>query len=351
MSHTICTFNVNNLYLRYKFGQIFPGDRSAKSEVENAAFGYLPMYDPALFELFNSAQRDLAASAITCDGTIFPDVLCLQEVESLLALREFNEEHLCRKFKQKYKYALLVDSRDFRQIDVAVLSNLEILDVRSHVDDLDPEPDSPQSPFLFSRDCLEVELALNSSGTQRLTLFVNHLKSKLASTATERKQADKKRKRQAKRVQEIIHSRFPGAMFHQELFAAVGDFNDDAKSPSLKPLVQQAGLNDALARLPQPEERWTHWYRSENTVSQFDYLLLSPALDSATAGVCPKIERRGLGFSRILADGKTGPKFTYFHEEEADPNPIRVGFQFTRFCDVTRDDYASDHCPIFLEIP
>jgi hypothetical protein len=36
--------------------------------------------------------------------------VCLQEVESLLALRRFNEEHL----HAKYRYAFLVDSRDSR---------------------------------------------------------------------------------------------------------------------------------------------------------------------------------------------------------------------------------------------
>jgi hypothetical protein len=48
--------------------------------------------------------------------------------------------------KGAYAHALLVDSRDFRQIDVAILSRLPILDVQSHVDDLDPLPDDPKPP-------------------------------------------------------------------------------------------------------------------------------------------------------------------------------------------------------------
>lgn len=55
------------------------------------------------------------------------------EVESLLAFRVFNEKY----FQKPYKYALLIDSRDFRQIDVGILSNKEILNVVSHVDDID----------------------------------------------------------------------------------------------------------------------------------------------------------------------------------------------------------------------
>jgi endonuclease/exonuclease/phosphatase family metal-dependent hydrolase len=263
-----------------------------------------------------------------------------------LALRKFNEEHL----ESKYKYALLIDSRDFRQIDVAILSQLEILDVRSHVDELDPTPE-PKNPYLFSRDCLEVDIALNSNGSKRLTLFINHLKSKLANTPTERKKADARRKRQAQAILDIIHRRFPGSKFDQELFAVIGDLNDEPLAAPLSPLFSQAGLFDALARIPTPEDRWTHWFRSENAVSQLDHILLSPALNVATQGIQPCIERRGIGFSRILANGKPGPKLTHFQQFDNDPNPIQVGFQFSRFTGVTPEDFASDHCPVFFEIP
>lgn len=350
MSHTICTFNVNNLFARYKFGRTFPGDQSAKSKIEDADYGYLPTYNPGLFDLFNPAQRDLEALAITRGGTVLPDVLLLQEVESLIALRKFNEDYIGKKMKKKFKYALVIDSRDFRQIDVGILSNLDILDIRSHVDDIDPEPESKKNPYVFSRDCLEVALALNGGGSQRLTLFINHLKSKLAKTPAERKKADKRRQRQAEAVREIIRARFPGDAFNQALFAVVGDFNDEPGSAPVKPLVHEAGLVDPLTRIPQ-DQRWTHWYGSENSVSQLDYLLLSPALDAVTQGSQPQIERRGIGFSRFLADGKPGPKKSYFHKEEADPNPIQIDFRFPRFPGVTPDDYASDHCPVFLEVP
>jgi len=260
MAHTICTFNVNNLYVRYKFGQTFPGDMSGKSLVEDPQFGYLPIYKPELFDLFNPTQRELAGRAATNDKQDFPDVICLQEVESLLALRRFNEEHL----GEKYNYAILIDSRDFRQIDVGILSRLKIVNIRTHIDDIDPSPANPgppkppEKPRLFSRDCLEVEIALNGSGSKRLTLFINHLKSKLASTPAERQRADELRKRQAQAVKKTIESRFPGEQFNQEFFAVIGDLNDEPLSAPLKPLVSDAGLIDALARFPKVEDRWTH---------------------------------------------------------------------------------------------
>jgi endonuclease/exonuclease/phosphatase family metal-dependent hydrolase len=350
---TICTFNANNLFVRFQFGRSFPGDRTGKSLVEDPNTGFLPVYDPNLFELFNETQRELAAHALTNNGKNFPDVICFQEVESLIALRKFNEVYL----REKYPFALLIDSRDFRQIDVGVLSRLKILDVRTHLDDIDvnypgqPPKGPPKKPRLFSRDCLEVELALNKSGTLRLTLFINHLKSKFSDTAAEREKSDKLRKRQAKAVLNIIRARFPGAKFNQELFAVIGDFNDEPLSPPVLPLTRDSGLINVVDRLPLPQDQWTYWYRGENSVSQIDYLLLSPALDAATAGIIPRIERRGISFATILADGKPGPKQSHLHRSDADPNPTLVDFRFPRFDKVTRDDYASDHCPVFLDIP
>lgn len=354
MAITLCTFNANNLFVRYRFGQTFPGDMSGKSAVNEPSLGYLPMYDPDMFDLFNPLQRDLTAKALSRNETGFPEVLCLQEIESLIALRAFNERHL----GNHYTRALLIDSRDFRQIDVGVLTRLEILRARTHVDDLDPKPDDPKRPFLFSRDCLEVELAL--PGGRRLTVFINHLKSKfvdpkqantLAKKKAARKKDDKYRGRQADRVIALIQERFPGNAFTTELFAVVGDLNDEPASKPLKKLYLNAGLEDALARIPNEQDRWTHWFRSENSVSHIDALLLSPALAQQTAGVAPVIERRGISFSRILQDGGIGPRLTHFQRVDDDPNPIDVDFRFPRFAQVDPELYASDHCPIFLEIP
>jgi len=340
--------------VRYRFGQTFPGDMSGKSAVNEPTLGYLPMYDPDMFDLFNPLQRQLTAQALSRDDSGLPDVLCLQEIESLIALRTFNEKHL----GSHYKNALLIDSRDFRQIDVGLLTNLELLSVRTHVDELDPVPDDPKRPFLFSRDCLEIEVALPEG--RRLTLFINHLKSKFidpkqADTPEKKKAArerdDKYRGRQADRVIALLNERFPGNAFDTELFAVVGDLNDEPASTPLKKLYQDAGLEDAYERIPNEQDRWTHWFRGENSVSHIDAMLLSPALTQLTNGAEPKIERRGISFARILQDGGIGPKLTHFQRVDDDPNPVDVDFRFERFDEVDPELYASDHCPIFLEIP
>ncbi len=46
MATILYTFNANNLFVRYRFGQTFPGDMSGKSAVNEPTLSYLPMYDP-----------------------------------------------------------------------------------------------------------------------------------------------------------------------------------------------------------------------------------------------------------------------------------------------------------------
>jgi predicted extracellular nuclease len=145
--------------------------------------------------------------------------------------------------------------------------------------------------------------------------------------------------------------RFPGNAFNTELFTVVGDLNDEPRSKPVKKLYDSTGLVDALAAIPNERDRWTHWFRGENSVSQLDALLLSPALAEATAGTTPVIERRGISFARILQDGGVGPKVTHFQQVDDDPNPINVDFRFPRFTEVDPELYASDHCPVVLEIP
>jgi endonuclease/exonuclease/phosphatase family metal-dependent hydrolase len=352
MAITLCTFNVNNLFLRYKFGKTFPGDMSNKSETEDYRWGYLPLYKPGLFETFGPEQRELSAKALRLDDGKLPDILCVQEVESMHALRAFNEHY----FGDFYPYALLVDCRDLRQIDVGVLSRYPLVKARSFVDL--PDDRDKDFPWLFSRDCFEVTVSLNKSSSRELTLFINHFKSKLViendptKRAKKIEAARKKRERQARQVVRILKERFPDAEYGRALFAVVGDLNDEPRSPAVKHLVDVGELENVLERLP-ADERWTHYFKSKGQVSQFDYILASPALSRITMGISPEVQRRGIGFrARSQKDGKLLlPARVTLVAEEEDPNPIRLDFQFKRFKDVSESLVASDHCPVTLRIP
>ena len=350
MATSICFFNVNNFFLRYRFGRKYPGDISGSSYVADPQWGYLPPYEKGSFVPFRPEQTELSAKAISAGG--LPDILCLCEVESLIALRFFNEKNL----NKHYKYALLVDSRDYRQIDVGILSTKDILQIKTHVDDLDDEGNP-----LFSRDCLEVVIGLNKSGSKRLTLFINHLKSKFVDERNktdeqierEIEKANQRRLTQSKAIRRIVRSNFPGSSFNEELFIVAGDFNDQPDSSWVRPIVKQAGLCNIIEELPE-QERWTYWWKSKNRVSQIDYLLLSPALAELVKGhnITPRIERRGIGIRGFYPSGNVNPQTTRIFKTDDDPHPKRISFEFDRFDRVLQTrQHASDHCPIFLEIP
>ena len=340
----LCTFNVNNLFVRYKFGQTFPGDMSKKSGIAGRDFGYLPLYQKGAFEIFNAEQRKLAALAITRGGTVMPDVLCVQEVESLIALREFNERFL----KSVYPYAVVLDSRDLRQIDVGVLSKYPIDEIATHVDDqLDGD-------YIFSRDCLEVRVLAKKNTP--VTFFVNHFKSKLAlgkdeeALSKERARSNARRKLQAQTVARLVKNRFPGELFDSAYFAVLGDLNDTPTAGELASIARRAGLVDALALLV-PAERWTHYWKAKNSVSQLDHVLLSPALAAKLKKNGVAIERRGIGYRALSSktDGGTLPKEVRVEAIDEDPNPEVTDFQFKRFAEVSSSNVASDHCAIFLD--
>ncbi len=347
----LCNFNVNNLFVRYKFGKTFPGDQGGKSAVEGAAStntGYLPLYQKGAFEIFNAEQRKLAALAITQGNTVLPDVVCVQEVESLIALREFNDNFL----DGAYPYVVVLDSRDLRQIDVGILSKYAIDSITTHVDDLSSDPTT--GPYTFSRDCLEVRVRVKKTTT--VTLFINHFKSKLAmgkteeARAKEKEKADRKRKLQSDTVVKLLKERFPGPEFKSGYFAVLGDLNDTPLAPQLSGLCVKAGLVDALATLA-PEERWTHYWKAKNSVSQLDHVLLSPALSGKLKKDGLYIERRGIGFrsESKKVDGGYLPKQVKVEAIEDDPNPEIIDFQYERFELVSSSNVASDHCAVFLD--
>jgi endonuclease/exonuclease/phosphatase family metal-dependent hydrolase len=350
MGTNICFFNINNLFLRYRFGRTYPGDVRQTSFIADPAFGFLPPNQNAYFQPYKPDQTEVTSQAIKAEG--LPDVLCLCEVESILALRVFNDMF----FGGHYPYAILLDSYDLRQIDVGILSTKEIISIRTHIDDLDAN-----GRRIFSRDCLEITLALNKSGSQRLTIFLNHFKSKFVDTRNktpaqiqaETERSDRRRQLQAEAVRDILKKRYPGSHYHTRKFMVVGDFNDQPDSPALAPLLNQADLYNPVEDLPD-SERWTYWYGSRNRASQIDYILLSPALAEAALqrNSLPRIERRGLGFQGFYATGNMKPLTTRIFRSDSDPDPLRVNFAFPRFETVIdTGQHASDHCPIFFEIP
>ena len=344
MDLSICTFNINNLYSRYRFGKKIPGVKTPKPSA-GADSGFSSGFIPWQFQVLPTVKRKLAALSIGRGSGFYPDMLCLQEVESLPALRRFNGKHL----NAVYSHMILIESQDIRRIHTGILSARPLCCLRSHLHLRDPEPDDPKKPFLFPRDCIEVDISGGSDRNEKVTFLVCHFKSGLEKSEESVEQAQAFRQRQAEGVVEILKERFPGSAFDTGLFAVVGDLNDHPDSESLRPLTRESGMVSAMERIEDPRDRWTYWLRKKNAVFPFDQILLSPRLDEKSAGSLPEIERRGIGFRRYVKKKLQGPRRVYRYQP-GDGEPGRIDFQFERFDDVTPKFQASDHCPVFFSL-
>ncbi|TDB92440.1 endonuclease/exonuclease/phosphatase family protein [Actinomadura sp. 7K534] len=306
MSIRVATFNVENLFARFRFDAGVDPSTVSKDgwTVEKTAFHPLSLADK---ELTGAAVKELDA-----------DVLCLQEVENVDTLKHFRSRALGG--RSAYPYVAGIDGNDPRLIDVAVMSRVPIVHVRTYQHLRVHETGSRE---VFSRDCLEVDVQWPGPG-QVLTLFVQHFKSMMGGRA----QTAPRRRAQARAVKQIILDRFgpePGA----HPFIVCGDLNDfmqadDQGEPAIDDLVGWDQVVNVVDRLPEAE-RWTHFFKRRKHYTQLDYLLLSRSLAAANPGP-PEIMRKGLP---LRADRYPGPHFP------------GVGRDHPK---------SSDHCPVAMTL-
>jgi predicted extracellular nuclease len=309
----LATFNCENLFARFKFNK---GVDPNKALID----GWLA--DKTNFTINDEESKKLTAQAILETKA---DVIALQEVESLAALRRFRNIYLKGK---GYDHIVVLDGNDPRFIDVAVMSKYPIENVDTHMQ----EWNKKIKWYTFSRDCLECDIVFPKD--KRLRLFINHFKSMFekADPCHGRKNSREKRLIQAKRVKDIVLDEFPDG---EGNYAILGDLNDYLKSDSqgataIGQLVNWNKVENIINRLP-AEEQWTHYYKGSSkcgfpkTYRQLDYILLSRTLADANSSI-PVIIRKGLPRS---ADAYTGPRFD------------GVGNSVPK---------ASDHCPVVIEI-
>jgi exonuclease III len=228
------------------------------------------------------------------------DVLAVQEVEDIEALRDFVRYHL----DGLYANSALIEGNDTRFIDVGLVSKLPIGAVTSWQHETHPEVPSER---VFARDLLEVEVLDAKRSRRLMTLYVNHLTSQFVEPgesnplAASRRKADRRR-RQAEKVAEIVERR----MRPDSRFVVLGDMNDVPEADTLSPLAasQTLNLKNALEDLmetrlakvdvpPPASTAWTHRFNEANQPARyelFDQIWLSPALASKQSGAW--IDRR-----------------------------------------------------------
>ncbi len=321
----VATFNTENLFSRVKvlnFKNNADGDRQLKKIAELQDLLEHPVYDKVkIFALYNDLKTFIeiaeergklfkrkgfkivavkANGANDWDGSIQfkrekftettrlntakvlkdlkADICCMVEVENREVLESFNSEMLGTR---KFNYEMLIDGNDPRGIDVGLLSNYPIKNIRTHIFD----KEKPKSKSrIFSRDCLEVELEF--SKTKSIHILCNHFKSKGFSLS--QSGSDARRKLQANRVKQILKENYD---LKKDWVFVMGDFNDTSNSKPLKELLAIPDLFDVLQLEFKNDmrKRWTYHYKS---FEQIDYILVSKPLKDVfiKAGV----ERQGI---------------------------------------------------------
>lgn len=228
-SLTLATWNVNNLF----------------DTVDG------PLEDKVLSPEQYATKLDSLAKVI---NAIDVDFLALEEVENVDCLLALNE-----RLARPYPLLGLIEGNDPRGIDVAFLSRPPVRRVESHRAEELPQEKGVSERYLFSRDCLEVELETNPP----LLLFINHFKSQLGS----KKASAAKRRSQARGVVAIASRARNNE--NQPLKIVLGDLNDRPGSWSLQPLGRD--FEDILSSWPEPM-RASH--RSKHGRSSLDYIFI-----------------------------------------------------------------------------
>ncbi len=303
------------MFARYKFNSNIDPAKAVK-DGWNAEQRY--------FDIFDEADKRITAQTIKA---LKADIIALQEVENLDTLKRFRELYLGG--KKAFPYALAIDGNDPRLIDVAVLSRYPIIHVRTH-----QYLSDPKGRFVFSRDCLEVDVEIQSGKT--IALFINHFKSMLdrKQPCRGREVTRQKRLMQSEAVKKIVVDRF-GKNPGNHPFIILGDFNDYLETDkqgatAIASLVNWNQVENVVDRLPQ-QDRWTHFWKGNSSCGipasyhQIDYILLSKSLAKGSSAL-PTIERRGMP---KRAARYSGPRFDGVGKD----NPK-----------------ASDHCPVVMDI-
>jgi len=344
----IATFNVENLMSRFDFGTDLHQLR------REGAMNLFEIRDLETFRDLEMARRvamtdDTRQSTALAIRDTKADILCLQEVESLSVLRNFEKHYLHRLVDMDYPWKRLIEGNDRRGIDVACLARQNFaIAARSHAgltfDDLDLFNEDlniigvNKSDRVFRRDCLELDTSVDG---KPLTIYVCHFKSMgfrrepgmpYPRRASGRDLTRAVRAAEAGAVRKIIERRF-GNNASDANWVICGDLNDHLwvngqpnTDSGLTPLVDDGFAVNLMDRAPR-KERWTHFYPKDNHVTQLDYILASQAIADANPDAVPDMVRAGMPY-RVPGI------------EKLERYP-RIGWDRPK---------ASDHCPMAVTL-
>ncbi|MGX5668485.1 endonuclease [Rhizobium daejeonense] len=366
MALRLSTFNIENLITRFDFSGFrnqLRQDRVLKLFEMRNEQDYQRL-EAARVVASTDDTRQLSALAIADADA---DILCLQEVDNMAALQNFEYGYLFRMMGAGYRHKYLVEGNDSRGIDVGVMmreqtrdgETISVADIKSHAaltyDDLGlftPAVANYAKPDdrIFKRDCLELDLMV---GGKPFTLYVVHFKSMTNGRdgMDGRTSTMPVREAETKAVRHIIEQRFGKGQTADKNFAICGDMNDyqervdvigDRRTgyrfeyretrPSALDVFSADGFAENVMLRREPLDRWTLYHArgpAEQHLCQLDYIWLSPAMAAANPGKSPDIIRAGQPFRTVFPPGQDVERYP------------RVGWDRPK---------ASDHCPIVISL-
>jgi len=367
MSLRLATFNVENLMNRFDFS----GFRN-QLQADRALTLY-EIKDEAQYKMLEQARavahtddtRQLTALAIAATRA---DIVCLQDVDNIEALKAFEYGYLFKMVGRGYRQKYTTAGNDSRGIDVAVMMRdetqdgqpVEFVRMTSHAPLTFGElglhtPELETLGYqaherIFRRDCLEIDVRV---GGVPLTIYAVHLKS-MGSPRNGLNGRDATmplRFAEARAVRWIIEERFGKQHAGAKRWVICGDFNDyrerlvidggDMGDYSFAPAGEAVSCLDVLLadgfahniveRRPELD-RWTLYHTrgpEERHLCQLDYILLSPALAARNALAVPDIIRNGQPWRTPFPEGQEVQRYP------------RIGWDRPK---------ASDHCPVAVTL-
>ena len=367
MSLRLATFNVENLMNRFDFS----GYRNQLNQDRTLAL--FAIKDEAEYRLLEQARaiahaddtRQLTALAIAATRA---DILCLQEIDNLEALKAFEYGYLFKMVGQGYRNKYTSTGNDSRGIDVAVMmrdetahgQKIDFVRMTSHAAVTFEEFGLINSELeglghagherIFRRDCLEIDVRI---GGRPLTIYSVHLKSMGSprNGLSGRDASMPLRIAEARAVRRIIEDRFGKDHASAKNWVICGDFNDyrqrvaiegdqhlgysfsviSEPRSSLDVLLADGFAENVVERRPELD-RWTLYHSrgpQERHLCQLDYILLSAALSRHNSKAVPDIVRQGQPWRTIFPPG-----------QEVERYP-RAGWDRPK---------ASDHCPVAVTL-
>lgn len=234
---TLATYNIKNLF----DGVQNPGKQPEKPKPEEE------------LTALSDAIHDINA-----------DVIALEEVETKGTLQKFRDKYLS---DMNYEIVLR-EGNDPRGIDVALLSRLPIIGVKSYKNVKINVPG--QEPDTFSRDLLQVKM--KTENNYQFTLFLTHLKSQIGGDY-----ATAKRKAEAMKIRQFLRD-FSKAN-PKDNYLLAGDLNDVYNGDSLQAILDPKKSDLNLTDLILKDIGFgpdVYSYHPEKYRARIDYILVSP---------------------------------------------------------------------------